>query len=601
LEVQSRPAPHPRALSGRLALTRALPALALAAVVAASLAIVVAQPVRSPWWTYADADATYTASGLNLLIGVPVRYLDHPGLPLEETIAVVFGVDELVQRLTGDVSNGQEFVDGMLLDLDRTRPFFRTLAILFYLAGGVLAFVLLARLFGHWSWGFAGGLLWIAAPGLAAMSIQFRPDVALAVLCLVVAYLLGRAVETRSALLYGAAATVLGLAMMVKLHAAGLIPALALAALWRPPAPGWARQLREDVGSFARRRRRLLLAGAAAWVALAAILGLRRLPFELTPELVLALVGPGAVLAAYSALCLLAVRLEARGTLRRLADPFLAFLGGALFAGLLVPVTLDVPDGMRSLGNIAKGLTGGGVNEPVEPFSAPLDRLLDFPLRQALVLFLLAGVGAVVGLRRRDARPVVWFVGAAVLGVMGEARLAATHYFAPAFVVSLPAALWLLQRRAGRATSLLVWVLVAYAVVPQLDHRHAPAVDEAKFEAQATPALAYVESHLRPGEVALTPSYWPHPDPRYWGVVELYVAYTPDYPYRLLPASRLAAERAGEQGKRLRFYADFGVGKIHGEQQLQLADIGTFTVRRASDDVVELVAGPGVDAPLVPQ
>jgi hypothetical protein len=63
---------------------RVLPALALAATLAVALAIVVAQPVRSLWWTYADADATYTAASLNLLLGaarlnyrivdVPVRY-----------------------------------------------------------------------------------------------------------------------------------------------------------------------------------------------------------------------------------------------------------------------------------------------------------------------------------------------------------------------------------------------------------------------------------------------------------------------------------------------------------------------------------------------
>ena len=126
-----------------------------------------------------------------------------------------------------------------MLDLDRTRPVFRGIAIAWYLAGALLAFLLLGRLFGHWAWGLAGGLAWIAAPGLAAMSIQFRPDVPLAVLCLVFAFLVGRAVETRSPLLFAAAAFELGLATMVKLHAGGLLPALALAAVWRAPLAAW--------------------------------------------------------------------------------------------------------------------------------------------------------------------------------------------------------------------------------------------------------------------------------------------------------------------------------------------------------------------------
>ena len=44
-----------------------------------------------------------------------------------------------------------------------------------------LSFLFAARLFGHWTWGLAAGLLWAAAPGLTAMSIQLRPDVPLAV------------------------------------------------------------------------------------------------------------------------------------------------------------------------------------------------------------------------------------------------------------------------------------------------------------------------------------------------------------------------------------------------------------------------------------
>ena len=59
--------------------------------------------------------------------------------------------------------------------------------------------------------------------------------------------MIGRAVETRSPFVFLAAGFVLGLTMMVKVHAAGLIPALALAALWRRPDRGWGTTVRRDL------------------------------------------------------------------------------------------------------------------------------------------------------------------------------------------------------------------------------------------------------------------------------------------------------------------------------------------------------------------
>ena len=76
---------------------------ALAFVLALGIAatIVAAQPLRSPWWTYADADASYTGVALNLVAGHPAQFVDHPGLPLTEATALVFGADAL---LRGNVS-----------------------------------------------------------------------------------------------------------------------------------------------------------------------------------------------------------------------------------------------------------------------------------------------------------------------------------------------------------------------------------------------------------------------------------------------------------------------------------------------------------------
>ena len=74
-------------------LARALAPVAI--VVAAASLVVAAQPVTSPWWIYADADGTYSASALNIMAGGHSRYFDHPGLPEQEALAATFSVVSL--------------------------------------------------------------------------------------------------------------------------------------------------------------------------------------------------------------------------------------------------------------------------------------------------------------------------------------------------------------------------------------------------------------------------------------------------------------------------------------------------------------------------
>lgn len=558
---------------------------------AVSAVMVVAQPLRSPWWTYADADATYTAASLDLLLGVPPRYLDHPGLPIEELGAVAFGIDYLAARATGRVESRQEYVDETLLDLDRARPIFRGVAAAFFLSGALLSFLLVGRLLGHWTWGLAAGLLWIAAPGLAAMSIQFRIDVPLAVFSLVVAYLIGRAVQTRSAAYFGAAGLALGLAMMVKMHAGGLLVALAIAAVWRRPGPGWWSELRRSAADWGGRRRHWLVAVGALWLALAVAMNWGQFPFDLTAEMAFA----GAVPLLFVGAYLLAAT-QLRG---RLVDPFYAFVAGSVLVGLALPATLDLPDGLRSLTNIVNGLAGGGINEDIPAFAAPLDQLEEFPLRQAVLVFALAGLGAVVGWFRSEPLPVVFFSGALVLAVMAQARLAAIHYFAPAFVLSVPAALWLLRGRHSGAASLLVWPVVLFLVWPQIEHKDSPARDLQSSADRVAPSLAVIEQRLKPGEVGLLPSYWPNADVRYFAVVQYFVGYAPTYPYRFLEAAPLGLQLSAELGLTPRYFTAPSVTGLSGEQEVEVGNAGTYVVRPVpgSQDVVELLSGPGITAP----
>ena len=570
-----------------------MPAVALGASLAAALLIVVAQPVRSPWWTYADADATYVGAGLNLLYGQPVRYLDHPGLPLEQLVAGVFGVGEAVDRVGGGAASTKDYVDGLMLDLDRTREVYRGLAVLFYLAGAALSFLLFSRFFANWGWGLAGGLAWVAAPGLGSMSIQYRPDVLLSVLCIVFAFLVGRAVQTRSAWLFVASGAELGFTMMVKLHAAGLLPALVLAAIWRHPPPGWWGVLRSDARSWLRRQRAWLIPLTIVLAVLALVLNVRRLPWNPTAEQLTAVLVPAFIVGDFLGLAWLVRRFGAPRWLRVVLDPWYGVLGAAVFAGLAIPIVLSIPDGMQAMISIEKGLSGEGINETIPLFSAPLDRLLDPPLRQALLVFLLAGAAALVGLVQREPLPVVWFLGAAILGVMAEARLAAIHYFAPAYVVSLWGAFWLLRRARLGTAPIIATVLVAYVVWPAVRDRHALPYDPG-LAGVAAPPLRALEAKLRPTELGLTPSYWPDPDTRYFDVVEPYMSYTPEYPYRFVSDSGRAPEFAEERGLRLRYYTGPLARNFTGTQ-LILGEIGTFRARPVPGvpDTVELLTGPG--------
>jgi hypothetical protein len=567
LEVQGRAVLAPGRLSLDRARTWGLPALGLAAVLAVAVVVVAAQPVRSPWWTYADADAAYSATSLNLLDGEHARYLDHPGLPLEEAGALAFAAEYGVDRIRGDVGSRREFVDRKLSNLDAARPVFRSLAIALYLAGAVLSFLLIGRVLRSWEAGLAAGLLWIAAPGLVAMSIQFRPDVALSVLVIVFAYFVGRGVERRAAPDYYAAAFVVGFAMMLKLHAGGLLVPLALAAAWRPPGP-------HSFGPFLLSRRRRIVAGLCALLVVLA--NLDRVPFRPTAGQLAASLAPVLLVAAG----FVAVRV-APARLRRVLHPSYPRIAAAVLAGLAVPILLDVPDGLQSMVNIENGLTGHGINAAIPLFANPLSTFWT-TLRLPSLIFVLAGVAAVVGLVTRDARPAVWFAGAVVLGVMAEARLAAIHYFAPAFVLSVPAALWLFRLPRLRLASLLVWPLVLVVAWPAARDRGGPAKEAREFRAQLARPAAAIGGRLRPGEVALTPPYAPIGDTRYFQLVEQYVEHTPQHRYRFLPATRAASALAQSRGLRLRYFVGPEAHGLRGQQAVSLYELGEFTLRPVS-------------------
>jgi hypothetical protein len=602
LEVQGRARLETRRLSDRAAAAWALrwPALALATVVTVAALVVDAQPLRSPWWTYADADASYSASALNLMLGRDVTFVDHPGLPITEAVAVAFGVEALFEEGSLAEAARLSFVDRTLLDLDSARSTFRGFAVVFYMLGALLAFFVAARLFGHWTWGLASGLLWIVAPGLGPMSIQLRPDVLLAVLVLLFAFAIARAAERRSAAWFAGAAAVVGFTTMVKLHALALLPALAVAALWRAPPEAEVDVLPRRGLEWGRRHRLALATLASVWLVPALLINAARMPFRPTAGQIGAVVLIVAGVAAAFGIAELVRRLLPLRPLGRVVNRFAALVIAAFAAGLLLPVTVSVPEGLRALVYLWRNLSGSGVQEGIEPFSTPLSSLDDLVGSKVLIVFLVGLLAGMIGVVRRDARPAVWMIGALSMGAMAYARPPNVHYFASSFVLAALAMLWLLQREPRARTSFLVWPVVLWLAWPSWEGRAADAAQQERFAALVAPAKAYVEPRLAEGEIAVVPSYWPFADARYFELVEIYVEHTPPYPYRYLPTTAGARSFAAIRGFRPRFFVSPEAAGVTAPQRAWLGELGEYTIAPVPASgglVAEIQQGPGVTEP----
>jgi hypothetical protein len=594
VEVQSRPLPHESNLSRANELLRA--ALPLAVVLAAAALIVAAQPVASPWWIYADADGTYSASALNIISGGHSKYFDHPGLPEQELLAITFGAVSLPHG-----GPSRSWTNNEMIHLDQARPVFRGWAIFFFVGGAALAYLLLRRLFGHWTWGVAGGLLWLAMPDLSD-TLQIRPDVLLSALLLLTGYLIVRGWERRSTASYAVAAGVAGFALMTKLHAVAILPALVLATALRHPGAGWWQRLRSDGRQFAARHRVGLGVAFVVWLALFAILNRSHaIPSVHNVHLSLLVLLVFAVLVYALGTYLVHEHVSNRAA-RRVFDPFFLLLGGAFAVGIAIPLSLVLSDSPRVLIGTFETLIGRNINAGITPFKLSVTDFTAFPLLEAMILLGVATVAAIIGAARRNAWPLLWFVAAAVTTLFATIRLGELRYFAPGYVLAIPAALWLFQRRSSPAPSPLVWALVAVVLVPTFLHRDDAANKAKGMESVAHATTQLGDRYLGTNDVALVSSYaYAVPDARWWGLVEDFVTSAPTYPYRFLPDDPRALATATSQGLHIRYYIGPAAYPVTKKQTLTLGT-GQYEVEPvpggrafANERIVavKLLSGPG--------
>ncbi len=564
---------------------RAAPPTAGASLVLALALYVALNGIGAPWWTTADPDGSYVGSGLNIMVGNHTNYLDHPGLPTQDALALAFGAQYLLEK--GTYGSGRAYIDDKMLHLDGTRSIYRTWAVLVFAVGALLVFWLSTRFFGHWTWGAAAGVLFVASPGFFALGPKLRPDVGLTAACFAVAYLLATAIDRRSPERFAAAAGALGFALAFKVSAVGMLPALALAAVLAAPPAGWERRLLDAARDGLRRRWRWLAPPAVVWLALCVLFVRERLPLIRYADERRLLVNGGTILGGYLLLAAVTRRLRIPWA-DRIFHLFYGALGVALVLGYLLPASLILDDGIHAAVAIWQTLEGKGANANIEPFSQFSAKVfLDWPIPQITIVFALAAVGAAIGIRRRRRWPLLLTLAAFTLTALAAARLSTDYYYAPGFAVAILPAFSLFAPGRSLQTPLLLWIAVALAAVPVLRHRVSSEAGLERFDAAAHDLAGKL---LRPGEVILAPASAPIADVRFDSFVRAYVEHAPDYPYRIIAANDYdVAERLG---LRPRFYVD-GSAALAGiptgaTTETTLGGRGPFIVRRLS-----ITWGPG--------
>ena len=511
-------------------------ALAAALVVAACAALFAFQPLGSPWWTGHDFDSAYAATGLTLFRGDRSIFYDHPGAPLQEGLGVVFTGAWLLGGADGSrAERSLEWVQ----HLDSTRAYLRSFGAFMFVAAGLLAFFTIAWVLRSALWGLVGALLALSSPDVIAWSSVVKPDSLLVGLSIAVTGLLVEAFRRRSGPLYLAAAFVLGFDLSVKVHAAALALPFVVALVWRPPPAGWWTAFRRDARRWLSQHRRLVLAVGCVWLALVLLLGVLGAPPQAKP-LLEAVVGT-AVLVALGAG---AWRL-ARQT--RFAGLAAAAIGSvfACLAGLVVPNLLFWSFPAPMLRQMAITLTGGGVNTGAHPELNPWNVLESWR-----PFLLVAAVGVVLAVRRREWEMLLWGVAAFGLGLLAFLRYGEFHYYAAAIGVAAPLVVYALRAIPVARPALALALAGLILFQPYRDE-----IDRAQARGEVAERTQrvneWVEPRLRPGEAALT--YLESDDSRHLYIVDFYSPWNTERDYQFVPPGPEGEKYVRERGLRIAY------------------------------------------------
>ena len=434
----------------------------------------------------------------------------------------------------------------------------------------------MGRLFRHWTWGVAGGVLYLAAPGIAEIAHRLRPDAMLSALSVAVAYLVVTGFEQRSASRYLAAAAVFGLAMTVKIAVLWAALPIAVAVLWRPPRPGWHRRVATSLSGLSRPAWLAIIACLVAWLALCLRMNRDRLPVLTNDDQRAVVLDTAVLLVGLVVATVLSQRFRIPWA-ERIFSPLTLALVLAFGLGVFLPASLILDDGIQAVVAAAESISGGRVNEHVDAFADfRLEAFFRFPLLAATIVFALSGAAAVVGCRQRVYWPLVLMTAVVPLAVVAAARFSYDYYYAPAYAFALPGALWLLasgSRRVGLRQALVI-ALVAYPLLGDLG------TEETGQIPTGVAAAALADELLRPGEVILAPLDIPIEDTRWITFVDGFSDHAPPYPARFVPdGSWQGAVQAG-------LAPAFLVGKagelppVGTTTEMTIAGQGPFVVRR---------------------
>jgi hypothetical protein len=159
-----------------------------------------------------------------------------------------------------------------------------------------------------------------------------------------------------------------------------------------------------------------------------------------------------------------------------------------------------------------------------------------------VVVVALGAAAGILGLRRRRYWPSLLALGSIVLAVMAAARYSYDYYYAPAFTVAIPGALWLFRRRERSLAP--VYVLAAALALYGFALTKVQTWEPPRAAAIDASAQELADELVAPGEVILVGNYYfPIEDVRFGSLVDTFVDHVPQYPYRFVTQLRIVAER----------------------------------------------------------